>query len=97
MPIVNSSATLKPLAHSVQQTEMLSTIGLALVNAYVRNQASGATEVAGMQATLDAAAEVQDETVIARSGRWRRCCVPFSKRDGWMNRPPRRQTGPLTE
>lgn len=44
---------------------MLSTMGFALVNAYVRNQASGATEVAGMQATLDAAAEVQDETVIA--------------------------------
>lgn len=66
MPIVNSSATLKPLAHSVQQTEMLRTMGLALVNAYVCNQASGATEVAGMQATLDAAAEVQDETVITR-------------------------------
>lgn len=44
---------------------MLSTMGLALVNAYVRNQASGACEVAEMQATLDAAAEVQDETVIA--------------------------------
>jgi len=66
MPIVNSSATLKPLAHSVQQIEVLSAMGLALVNAYVRNQAFGATEVAGIKATLDAAAEVQDETVIAR-------------------------------
>ncbi|MCT2418597.1 beta-N-acetylhexosaminidase [Pantoea sp. XY16] len=65
MPIVNGSATLKPLAHSVQQVEVLSAMGLALVNAYVRNQAFGASEVAEMQATLDAAAEVQDETVIA--------------------------------
>ncbi|KGD78644.1 hypothetical protein ID11_00490 [Pantoea vagans] len=65
MPIVNGSATLKPLAHSVQQIEMLSTMGLAPVNTYVCNQASGAAEVAGMQATLDAAAEVQDEKVIA--------------------------------
>ena len=65
MPIVNSSATLKPLAHSVQQIEVLSNMGIALVNAYVRNQAFGASEVAEMQATLDAAAEVQDETVIA--------------------------------
>ncbi|GME37844.1 MULTISPECIES: hypothetical protein [unclassified Pantoea] len=97
MPIVNSSATLKPLAHGVQPIEMLSTMGLPLVNAYVRHQASGAAEVAGMQATLDAAGEVQDETVIARVSRWRRCCVPFSKRDGRMNRPPRRQAGPLTE
>lgn len=65
MPIINGSATLKPLAHSVQQIEVLSTMGLALVNAYVRNQAFGASEVAEMHATLDAAAQVQDETVIA--------------------------------
>ena len=44
---------------------MFSTVGLALVNAYIRNQASGAAEVAGMKATLNAAAEVQDETVMA--------------------------------
>lgn len=65
MPIINGSATLKPLAHSVQQIEVLSTMGVALVNAYVRNQAFGASEVAEMHATLDAAAQVQDETVIA--------------------------------
>jgi len=65
MPIINGSAPLKPLAHSVQQIEVLSAMGLALVNAYVRNQAFGASEVAEMHATLDAAAEVQDETVIA--------------------------------
>ncbi len=65
LPIINASATLKPLAQSVQQIEALSAMGLALVNAYVRNQAFGASEVAEMRATLDAAAEVQDETVIA--------------------------------
>lgn len=65
LPLINDSATLKPLAHSVQQIEVLSAMGLALVNAYVRNQAFGASEVAEMHATLDAAAEVQDETVIA--------------------------------
>nr|WP_314984827.1 family 20 glycosylhydrolase [uncultured Pantoea sp.] len=65
MPVINESAMLKPLAHSVQQIEVLSAMGIALVNAYVRNQAFGASEVAEMHATLDAAAEVQDETVIA--------------------------------
>jgi len=65
MPVINGSAMLKPLAHSVQQIEVLSAMGIALVNAYVRNQAFGASEVAEMHATLDAAAEVQDETVIA--------------------------------
>ena len=65
LPIINASATLKPLAQSVQQIEALSAMGLALVNAYVRNQAFGASEVAEMRATLDAAAQVQDETVIA--------------------------------
>ena len=65
MPVINGSAMLKPLAHSVQQIEVLSAMGLALVNAYVRNQAFGASDVAEMRATLYAAAEVQDETVIA--------------------------------
>jgi len=65
LPMINASATLKPLAHSVQQIEVLTAMGIALVNAYGRNQAFGASEVAKMQATLDAATEVQDETVIA--------------------------------
>jgi len=40
-------------------------MGLDLVNALERNQAYGAGEVAQMHARLDAAAQVQDETVLA--------------------------------
>jgi len=64
-PVIDASATLKPLAHSADQVATLSGMGIALVNAWVRNQAFGASEVAEMHAALDAAAKVQDETVIA--------------------------------
>lgn len=65
MPVINANYPLKPLAHSAQQVDALSRMGIALVNAYARNQAFGASEVAQMHAALDAAADVQDETVIA--------------------------------
>jgi len=65
MPLLNANYLLKPLAHSAQQVDALSRMGISLVNAWARNQAFGASEVAQMHATLDAAAEVQDETVIA--------------------------------
>lgn len=64
-PLLNGSAPLKALESSAKQVDALSVMGIEMVNAYVRNQAFGASEVAQMQAKLDAAAQVQDETVIA--------------------------------
>ena len=65
MPLVLANYQLKPLQQQVQQVAQLSRMGLDLVNAMQRNQAYGASEVAEMRAKLDAAAEVQDETVLA--------------------------------
>ncbi len=56
---------LKALQPQVRQVAELSRMGLDLVNALERNQAYGAGEVAQMHARLDAAAQVQDETVLA--------------------------------
>lgn len=65
MPLILGSYQLKPLQQQVQQVAQLSRMGLDLVNALERNQAYGAGEVAQMHAQLDAAAQVQDETVLA--------------------------------
>ncbi|WP_324020598.1 family 20 glycosylhydrolase [Pantoea sp. JZ29] len=64
-PLLNATQPLHALAGSARQVDALSVMGMAMVDAYVRNQAFGAGEVAQMQAKLDAAAQVQDETVIA--------------------------------
>jgi hexosaminidase len=65
MPLILGSYQLKPLQQQVQQVTELSRMGLDLVNALERNQAYGAGEVAQMHTQLDAAAQVQDETVLA--------------------------------
>ena len=65
MPLILGSYQLKPLQQQAQQVAQLSRMGLDLVNALERNQAYGAGEVAQMHAQLDAAAQVQDETVLA--------------------------------
>lgn len=65
MPLVLGNYQLKALQPQVRQVAELSRMGLDLVNALERNQAYGAGEVAQMHAQLDAAAQVQDETVLA--------------------------------
>lgn len=65
MPLVLGNYQLKALQPQVRQVAELSRMGLDLVNALERNQAYGAGEVAQMHARLDAAAQVQDETVLA--------------------------------
>ncbi|MEB5972085.1 beta-N-acetylhexosaminidase [Pantoea dispersa] len=65
MPLVLGNYQLKALQPQVRQVAELSRMGQDLVNALERNQAYGAGEVAQMHAQLDAAAQVQDETVLA--------------------------------
>ena len=65
MPLVLGNYQLKALQPQVRQVAELSRMGLDLVNALERNQAYGAGEVAQMHAQLDAAAQAQDETVLA--------------------------------
>ncbi|MDF7659719.1 family 20 glycosylhydrolase [Erwiniaceae bacterium L1_54_6] len=65
MPLTLHNYQLHALQPQVQQVAELSRIGLDLVATLQRNQAYGAGEVAQMQAKLDAAAQVQDETVLA--------------------------------
>lgn len=64
-PLLSASYMLQPLENSAKQVNELSQMGIELVNAYTRNQAFGANDVADMHAKLDAAAQLQDETVIA--------------------------------
>ena len=64
-PIIFGNYQLKALQPQVQNVATLSKMGMDLVNALEKNQAFGAGEVAEMQAQLDAAAQVQDETVLA--------------------------------
>jgi hexosaminidase len=65
MPLILGSYQLKPLQQQVQQVAKLSRMGLDLVATLERNQAYGASEVEQLHAQLDAAAQVQDETVLA--------------------------------
>ncbi|ORM70626.1 beta-N-acetylhexosaminidase [Pantoea wallisii] len=65
MPLILSNYQLKPLQQQARQVAQLSRMGLDLVSALEQNQAYGAGEVAQMRAQLDAAAQVQDETVLA--------------------------------
>lgn len=65
MPLTLHNYQLHALQPQVQQVAELSRMGLELVATLERNQAYGAGEVAQMQAKLDDAAQVQDETVLA--------------------------------
>ncbi|MCU5773375.1 beta-N-acetylhexosaminidase [Erwiniaceae bacterium BAC15a-03b] len=65
MPLIERNYQLKALQPVASQLAQISQIGIELVASLESHRAFGAHEVAQMQATLDKAAQTQDEVVIA--------------------------------
>ncbi|CAK9883759.1 MAG: Beta-hexosaminidase [Candidatus Erwinia impunctatus] len=65
MPILQQNAGLKNLLPVAKQIEQIAGMGLTLLNAMDSEMTFGKQDIRQMQATLDSAAEVQDELVVA--------------------------------